>query len=256
MPKDKVQKIKALQTFVQNKDLAVFNEIQDLTEALNELVDAFKGMKMPEIPPMPEQMKMEMVGVEIATIKGDRGEKGDKGEQGESITGPMGPQGSRGEKGDKPVPGVDFPLPQDGLPGKNGESITGEAGKDGSPDTGEQIISKINDLEIDDDEFKIDASHIKGLKIEKRGGTSFVVSRGAVTVYDLSSQLDGVTKTFALPGFALVFDVRSSSFPYAFRPTVDYTTDSNTMKITFTSAVEASTTLSANQTLYVLYVSA
>lgn len=49
---------------------------------------------------------------------------------------------------------------KDGRDGENGQD-----GKDGSPDTGEEIVSKINALPTDDEdgEFKIDASHIKNL---------------------------------------------------------------------------------------------
>jgi hypothetical protein len=52
-----------------------------------------------------------------------------------------------------------------GPAGKDGESIVGSpgpAGKDGSPDTGEQIVEKINELPTDDDDLKIDFAHIKG----------------------------------------------------------------------------------------------
>ena len=49
---------------------------------------------------------------------------------------------------------------KDGVDGKNG--LNGEKGLDGSPDTGEQIVSKINDLEIKPD-LQIDAEHIKNL---------------------------------------------------------------------------------------------
>jgi len=125
---------------------------------------------------------------------------------------------------------------------------------------GDQVVSEINKLPTDDEELKIDASHIKNLpEIKSENGRPvFAVapSRNQVQVYDLSSSLDGVTKTFGLPAFWKVFDVRSSSFPYAFRPTVDYTVDGSAMTITFTSEVEAAGTLATGQTLYVLYTTA
>lgn len=74
-----------------------------------------------------------------------------------------------------------------------------------------------------------------------------------VKVYDLSASLDGVLKTFPLPSFWRVISVTSSSFPTAFRPTVDYTTDASAMTITFTSEIEASTTLATGQTVIVVY---
>lgn len=74
-----------------------------------------------------------------------------------------------------------------------------------------------------------------------------------VKVYDLSSQLNGILKTFSLPAFWRVISVQSSSFPNAFRPTTDYTTDASAMTITFTSEITASSTLAAGQTIIVIY---
>lgn len=243
-----LEKAKKIIDFVENPTLATFEEFLAVGKALTDLATVIKQIKIPE-----PATKLEIAGVEVITIKGDKGEKGDSGDKGESI---VGPQGSRGEKGDTVVG-------PKGDKGNDGESIIGpqgsqgKDGKDGSPDTGIQIVNKINELPVEE-EYQIDASHIKGLpEIEKKnGGTSFVISRGQVQVYDLSSQLDGSTKTFSLPAFALVFDVRSSSFPYAFRPTTDYTVNGSLMKITFTSEITAAATLAAGQTLYILYVAA
>lgn len=55
----------------------------------------------------------------------------------------------KGEDGYTPIKGVDY--------------FDGRDGEDGSPDDGEEIVSKINELSIEDDAFKIDASHIKNL---------------------------------------------------------------------------------------------
>lgn len=57
----------------------------------------------------------------------------------------------------------------DGIDGNDGED-----GKDGSPDTGKEIVDKINALPIEP-EFQIDWKHIKGLenafsKVERAGG--------------------------------------------------------------------------------------
>jgi len=70
---------------------------------------------------------------------GPKGDKGDKGERGRTFI------ALRGEQGDPGAPG-----------------------KDGSPDTGEQIVDKINALSTDNDEDKIDASHIKNLPEPKQ----------------------------------------------------------------------------------------
>lgn len=111
---------------------------------------------------------------------------------------------------------------------------------------GEKLkIEAIQDLRKELDELK--------KKRTEGGGTNFVISRGAIKLYDLSDSLNGVTKTFSLPAFWRVLTVQSSSTPTAFRPTTDYTTDGSLFTITFTSAIDASSTLAAGQTLTILY---
>jgi len=94
-------------------------------------------------------------GVETIAIKGDKGDQGDIGPQGpagqdgRSMIGPKGPRGDKGVKGDQ------------GNPGNDGKSIVGPQGlhgKDGSPDTPEEIISKINSSKK-----KIESKRIAGL---------------------------------------------------------------------------------------------
>ena len=59
---------------------------------------------------------------------------------------------------------------KDGQNGKDGkDGVDGKDGKDGSPDNGEQIVDKINDLPITP-ENQIDASHIKNLPKGGKGG--------------------------------------------------------------------------------------
>lgn len=130
-----------------------------------------------------------------------------------------------------------------------------------------QLGEKTRDgLELlpDGEKLKIDA--IQDLreelnKLEKRivaGKTMLVPSGGGggghtMYVHDLSSQLNGVLKTFSLPAFWRVISIQSSSFPNAFRPTVDYTTDAGASTITFTSEIDAAGTLATGQTLIVTY---
>lgn len=128
-----------------------------------------------------------------------------------------------------------------------------------------QLGTKIRDgLELlqGDERLKIEA--IKDLREEldelKKwrkgfvGGTGVIASsRGAVRAYDISGLLDGVTKTFALPAFWRIISVHSSSFPQAFRETVDWTSDGSAMTITFTSEISAATTLASGQTLVIVY---
>lgn len=70
--------------------------------------------------------------------------------------------------------------------------------------------------------------------------------------YNLSSALNGVLKTFTIPSNSLVLGVWSSSSPGAFNPTTDYTYTSTS--ITFTSEINAATTLATGQTVFLIYI--
>lgn len=129
-----------------------------------------------------------------------------------------------------------------------------------------KLGTKIRDaLELLRDEERLDVSAIKGLedlikKVEKlseaKQTTRFVGGGGGVGkhntfYYDLSPYLDGVTKTFSIPSSWKVLAVHSGgSTPSTFRPTVDFTWTPTS--VTFTSEIEASTTLSAGQTIMVV----
>lgn len=132
----------------------------------------------------------------------------------------------------------------------------------------EDAISIRNKLEALKEDEKLEIEAIKDLRKELEelrnsigkktlsggaGGGGGSTGARNVSAYDLSSSLNGVLKTFSLPAFWRVIDVSSSSFPYSFRPTVDYTVDASAMTITFTSEIEASTTLNTGQTLLVIY---
>ncbi len=97
-----------------------------------------------------------------------------------------------------------------------------------------------------------------GIKLydEKRGAKRLARGTGsAVKVYDISSQLNGVLKTFTIPTNIRVLAVHFSSFPFSSsRPTTDYTSTSTS--ITFTSEIDAATTLAAGQSALIEYVEA
>lgn len=151
---------------------------------------------------------------------------------------------------------------KDGKPGAKGDTVVGPPGLDGSPDTPLDIIKKLESVP-EKDKLVIEA--IKGLreeldKLEKRIGKGIIYGGGGsagggriVKIYDISSSLNGVLKTFALPAFWRVLSVQSSSFPNAFRPAVDYTTDASAMTITFDADIDAASTLATGQTITVLY---
>lgn len=117
-------------------------------------------------------------------------------------------------------------------------------------------------LELLKGEERLDVSAIKGLeewfeKVEKfiaSGRSGNVISasgRGHIKTYDLSVQLDGVKTTFNLPANWTVISVSASSFPGALRPVIDYTWTMTT--ISFTSQIEAVSTLASGQTIVVIY---
>lgn len=81
-------------------------------------------------------------------------------------------------------------------------------------------------------------------------GTSAAIS--ALLIADLSSSLDGTTKSFTIPANTAITGVFGSSSPFVFAPTTDYT-GSGTTTITFTSNVDASSALAAGQTILVQY---
>lgn len=155
--------------------------------------------------------------------------------------------GKNGVDGRTPVAGIDFVIP------KNGSD-----GKDGSPDTGDQIVQKINELAIRP-ELQIDAKHIKGLpkgdaKWTKRLGRG---TSSPILAYDLSDYLDGATKVFTIPANKRIVNIVGSSSPFTYRPTTDFgTTGTGNTTLTFTSSVDAPSALATGQTLIVLYIEA
>ncbi len=202
MDEDKKKLAKKLMSFSKDKDLAFFDEFLEIATQL-------KAIASKESPVRPETQAVEIKGAELVTIKGEKGDKGDHGEKGD--TGEEGKKGDTGEKGaDSTVPG---PKGEDGKQGERGEDgddgengKDGTNGKDGSPDTGDQIIEKINESEE-----QIDKDRIKGLEDEiKRittihrggGGVSAIGVRQAFKYIAHTEQptgaIDGVNTTYTL----------------------------------------------------------
>ncbi len=95
------------------------------------------------------------------------------------------------------------------------------------------------------------------LKREMQQGLTRVIGgsgQGGTIVksYDLSGDLDGATKTFTLPAFFRIIDVKLWSGP-VLRENTDYTVDPANSKITFTDEIDASTLLATNQSCIVIY---
>ena len=199
-----------------------------------------------------------------------------KGQDGRDSAIP-GPKGEEGERGEEGKPGIDG---KDGLDGKNGkdgiggrDGINGKNGEDAIVDetkiieTIEADLPKLGEkvrdsLELLQDEDKLKIESIKDLRKElnelRRLKQTIIGGAGAtgghvVKAYDISPDLNGSTKTFSLPAFWRIISIVSSSFPTAFRLTTDYTVDGSLFQITFTSEIDAGTTLASGQTIIITY---
>lgn len=194
----------------------------------------------------------------LEQVKLKKGEKGDRGQEGSAgingvdgkdgrngLNGSNGVDGKKGADGYTPIAGVDYEIPENGIDGA-----------DGSPDIPEQVRDKLEELE-DDERLPIEA--IKDLReeLDKLLQASSKISGGGgvgkhnVVAYDLSSKLNGVLKTFAMPSMWKLISITLSSFPGPLRPTTHYTVSGNS--ITFTSAVQADSALATDQTCIILY---
>lgn len=134
--------------------------------------------------------------------------------------------------------------------------------KELEPETPESVRDKLESIEVEENKLAISAirdleEELKKLRkqiseISSRpvGG---IASRDIVKNYDISSQLNGVTKTFQTPAMFRVITVMLSSTPSALRENVDYTWTDTTL--TFTSEIEASTSLASGQSAIILYTS-
>ena len=116
----------------------------------------------------------------------------------------------------------------------------------------EMIVDKINDLSIEP-KHQIGKEHIKGLreeldglkkkidsKVMPMGGG--IVGRDLFKDIDISSQLNGVLKTFNIQGVWRIISVDIDSYPYgAMQKTTDFTNTSTT--ITFGDSIDVATQL-------------
>lgn len=200
----------------------------------------------------PQTMKVELEGVSVITIKGDKGDKGERGEKGESI---KGDKGERGEKGDM---GERGPTGKTGPRGEKGDSIRGERGVDGRDGKDGADGKDVDEKKITKEVIKEVIKKLPDLTQDTMNQVGYVSGGGMgdpatkFFVLDLSSQLNGSTKTFTITQNRILLDIASSSFPWTFRPTVDYTISGESREtLTFTSEITAATTLAAGQTLIV-----
>lgn len=195
--------------------------------------------------------------------------EGPKGERGESVTGPQGLKGDSyflTEKDKKEIAGfVKVPIVEKIIEKTEVvrekpsvieiTKITNEIKEVAVDETPEQIRSKLEKLSGNE---RLDINVIRGLKElieeipERPVKTFFGSGKTRIYIKDLSSELDGVTKTFTIGTHLGIIGVWSSSSPFAFRPTVDYTEVGRT--IVFDASIDAAVSLATGQTLIVQYL--
>lgn len=162
--KNKIEKLALLE---EDKDLALFEEVQTTNELLTEIRDK----EMPEHK-TPEVMKVKIEGIEVITLKGEKGDK-PTDEEIISLIKPLIPEPINGEdyvltENDKKeiaksitVPVVEKVIEKTEVI-KEQPIITNEIKEVAKYETGEQIIEKINS----DETSKIKKEKVEGLDDE------------------------------------------------------------------------------------------
>ena len=270
---DKTEKIKKLQQYKQDKDFAVFSVLMDLVEELrkekeikfnaDDLEKLKTDIKVPEVTiKFPDRVSMDIANEH--KVIGPPG----KTPTTEELLALIKPLIPRVVDGKTPTKQELLALIRPLIPKV----------ADGKTPTTEELLALITPLipkvengkdgkdgHIPKHEWKgtlirfenPDGSWGRWVDLKGSSGDYQHTMRGGggstVKEYDLSSLLDGVTKTFTIPQNQRVRFVHSGSFPFsAFQPTVDYTYNSNS--ITFTDAIDAATTLAAGQVILIDYL--
>jgi len=232
-------KLEKLATFADNKDLAIFDEVQEIAESLKTIA------QKPEVE-IPKVYKVQIEGVEVLTLKGDDGETPTDEHLIELIS-PLIPE---------PIPGKDYILTK-----KDKEEIaskirvpvvekiiekteiiheqpivTNEIKEVAVKDTGEEIIEKINE---DESEKRIKREKVEGLddafnnvneRISSisRGGAR---SNNSTKFYPLTA--DGSTKIFSVPK-SVASIVLMSDFPHILFENNGFTLNATRTQLTLT----------------------
>lgn len=227
------------------------NKMAASKEKMNMLMEEMKNSLLEELMDYIEQKFEEFSNSDFSELKemlmGGQGPKGDtivgpqgpKGDKGDTVAGPPGPTGPQGPKGDFVIGPI---------------GPTGPKGDPGSPDTPEDIKTKLEKLK--DPWLKTDA--IIGL-------TSFIRSimpqmmpssggggGDTLNYRNLTSLTDGSTKTFTLTRVADVLGVFGTQFPGGgFNPGTDWTYSQATGILTLGSGISAPKT---GETLWCLVI--
>ncbi|GEM_PF-1345458 len=112
------------------------------------------------------------MGLTIGAVgpQGPQGEKGDKGDPGPQgiagLPGPQGPEGPQGPQGETGPQGLQGPEGATGPQGPQGpqgeQGPQGPPGEDGSPDTPEQVLAKL--IQVDGTGSQLDADRLDGME--------------------------------------------------------------------------------------------
>lgn len=212
---------------------AEIHQLLPVLDVLEEISRNIKAVAEKEIPMQerPEVQKISIEGISVVTIKGKDGKDGADS----TIPGPKGEIGLVGKDGKNGKDGRDGIDGMNGLDGKDG--LNGEDGKDGSPDTGEQIIDKINEAEglikrerVEGlDELEKDLN-IKISSIPRGGGGR---PNNATKMYPLTA--NGVTKIFSVPKSVSSVVFCSDNLPSPLMENNGFTINATRTQITLTS---------------------
>lgn len=247
-------------TFGKEPQVGILGELSDINDTLKVIADK-EATEMPEIPEFPTEITVKIPGV--ATLVGPKGDTGDKGDPGKD--GKNGNDGMDGKSGkDGLTPDMDTIIFE--TTKKVEEKLTPlipeieDIEKD-LPKLGEGIRDSLELLQGD---ARLDVSAIKDLKeqfdtvtaLANKPQTSMasIAGRDIFKTIDISAQLDGSTKTFQLSAVWVILSVSLSSFPYILRNGIDYTNDMTS--ITFSSQIDAPSSLAAGQTCVLTIVNA
>lgn len=145
------------------------DKVDTITETLDNITEV---LNQPEVE-KPEVQKVSLEGISVITLKGDKGDK-PTDEELLDIIKPLIPEVEDGkdyiltEQDKKDIAkSIKVPVVEKIIEKveviKEQPIVTNEIKEVAITDTAEQIVDKINSLETDDDNLKIDASHIKNL---------------------------------------------------------------------------------------------
>ncbi|HEC66225.1 MAG TPA: collagen-like protein [bacterium] len=157
--------------------LAIFNKIVELRNETKKLNEEFE-----------ELLKTKIGKQGLEGKQGEQGEVGEIGEQGE--VGEKGEQGEKGEMGSQGGQGLQGEIGERGEQGKQGL-----IGKEGSPDTGKQIVNKLEKLGGED---RLDFNALKNrpeqtVQVFGGGGGSTIEP-----FFDLDGDIDDTNAEFTV----------------------------------------------------------